>query len=106
MVSILLVVFLYSCYQPPEKGTAKITIYNSSDYREPNATVHIYGPAGSYIDIWGVTNMNGEYLYEHDKNLSVVLSIHAENSAGTSWCDGIIRIEPDLNEVESYTLYP
>lgn len=97
---------LTACYQTPEVGTAKITIFNSSDYREPAAIIHLYGPPGSYIDKWGVADMNGEFIYEHDKNLSVVLNVHAENASGTSWCDGILRIEPDKNEVESYKLYP
>lgn len=100
------VIGLTSCYQTPEIGTAKITIYNSSGYREPGATVHLYGPSGSYIDHSGITDMNGEFYYEHDKNLQVILNVHAENTSGTSWCDGIIRIEPDKNENESYTLYP
>lgn len=106
LLPIISLFWFTSCYQTPEIGTAKITILNSAGYREPGATVHLYGPTGSYIDVWGITDLNGEFFYEHDKNLAVVLNVHAENTSGTSWSDGIIRIEPDMNEVESYTLYP
>jgi hypothetical protein len=98
---------LTSCYKEPEKGVAKITIYNTSQYTEQNVNILLTGPAGSYISVGGVTNFKGEWTYEHDPALEVILNVHAWVDDGTGReAEGIIRITPDKVANESYTLYP
>lgn len=100
---------LTSCYKEPEKGLAKITILNSSEFRQPGVDVHLFGPAGSYIDLHRMTNQMGEVLYEHDPALEVILKIHATytddlNVFHEAW--GIVRIVPDEEASETLVLNP
>jgi hypothetical protein len=99
---------LTSCYKEPENGIAKITIVNSSLFRQPGADVHLKGPAGSYIDVYKTTDLNGEIVYEHDPALEVILTVKATytDATGLHEANGIVRIIPDKTANETFVLYP
>lgn len=107
-IVIAISIALTSCYQEPQKGIAKITIVNSSNFRVDGANIQLTGPAGSYINTGGVTDFNGEWIYEHDPALAVVLQVYAwkNDATGLHEAHGIIRITPDKVENQTYTLYP
>lgn len=86
---------LTSCYKEPENGVATIRVVDENVFRVPNATVTLTGPAGSYIHVSGVTDFNGEWTYEHDPALEVILHIHATSSTGPEFGDAMVRIVPD-----------
>jgi hypothetical protein len=99
---------LTSCYKAPENGIAKITIYDSNHFRVPLANVDLTGPTGSPIHDGGITDMHGEWVYEHDPALEVILNVYAwtNDATGLHEAHGIIRIVPGKTTEESFTLYP
>ncbi len=96
---------LTSCYKEPENGIAKIIVIDDNDFRVPSANVTLTGPVGSYINESGITNFNGEWEYEHDPALEVILQIHATSSTGPEYGDAIIRITPDKTSTETVKLH-
>ncbi len=108
LVVVAFVVMLSSCYQAPERGKAKFTILNSSNFRVDGANIQLTGPTGSYINVGGVTDFNGEWIYEHDPALEVILDVYAwkNDATGLHETHGIIRITPDKTENETFILYP
>lgn len=109
LVTVSAGLLLTSCYKEPENGIAKITIVNSPGlFRQPGVDVHLYGPAGSYIDVHKMTDLNGEIVYEHDPALEVILQVHATytDAMGLHEANGIVRITPDKTADETFVLYP
>lgn len=111
---LLLLVFssgllLNSCYKAPENGIAKITILDSSHFRQAGVDVHLFGPSGSFIDLHRMTDFNGEIIYEHDPALEVILNVHATYTDPSSVFHeayGIVRIIPDKTANETFVLTP
>jgi len=92
---------LTSCYQEPVNGVAKITVIDENEFRVPSANVTLTGPTGSYISVSGITDFNGEWLYEHDPALEVILQVHATSSTGPEYGDAIVRIVPNKTTNET-----
>ena len=93
-----------SCYKEPENGIAKIRINNSAGMAQPSAYVTLTGPPSSYINVSGITDMYGNWEYEHDPALEVILNVSASYGASTG--SGIVRIEPNKKASVTITLYP
>ena len=93
---------LTSCYKAPEDGVAKIIVVDTNDFRVPAANITLTGPPGSFINVSGMSNLSGEWIYTHDPALAVILNVHVESSTGPESGDGIIRITPD--ETSSATI--
>lgn len=101
---IILGISFTSCYKEPENGIAKIRVNNSSVYGQPSANVTLTGPPGSNINVSGLTDMNGDWVYEHEPALEVILTISASYGASTG--SGIIRIKPNETSSKIVTLSP
>ena len=95
---------LTSCYKAPVNGIAKIKVVTSGIYVQPGANVTLTGPTGSPINVSGLTDMSGQFEYEHDPALEVILSVSA--SYGASSGAGIIRINPNETSSTTITLNP
>lgn len=101
---IILGIAFTSCYKEPENGIAKIRVNNSSLFPQQSATVTLTGPPGSYINVSGLTDSYGYWVYEHDPALEVILNISASYGASTG--SGIIRIKPNETSSTIVTLSP
>jgi len=100
-----------SCYEDPKAGTAKIIVVDSYDFRVPSANVQLSQPGigHGYINVSGLTDLNGEFLYTHqdfqvDHGLEVILDIDA--TYNTSVGQGIIRIKPGETTTQTVKIYP
>jgi hypothetical protein len=108
LITVTAGLLLTSCYKEPENGVAKITILTSSHFRQPGVDVHLYGPPGSFIDVNGITDLNGEFVYEHDPALEVILNMDASYTDinGLHEAHGHVRIRPDKTANETFVLQP
>ena len=86
---------LTACYKAPEDGIAKIIVVDTNDFRVPTANITLTGPTGSFINVSGISNFNGEWIYTHDPALEVILNVNATSQDGLQTGYGIIRIKPD-----------
>ena len=97
---------LTSCYKEPTKGTAKVIVIDEYDFRVPAAdvTLHKHDSPPGYINAHGITNQQGEFVYEHDKPLEVILEVNV--TAGPKWGTNIVDIKPDQQATVTVKIHP